>query len=767
MTMKRPISKHSHTYSPLEHRMMLSADLDGARNLVVDGNFEDLDSSAFIAFSDNDDNNAQDIRFRSLNTSFSRIVELDSGAGRIDSLAQDLVLEEGAEYLISFDLRSRNSLLDDASDSNDVEVLFGGESVGTFSGLRRWQTVNIAITAESADNRLEFRELSTSSDGRGILLDHIGIAQVQEVDVINGSFEEVESDGLVTAAEVPGLFAIPNLDLIPVGVENIGSEAADGNNVLTINTSDVRLDRVFQNIDTEAGANYFVSFELRNTDSNNLDNSLRVRWNNDFAASLQGDSDWQTFGIVLGADSDTSTLLFRENNTDTGEGLQIDNVRIFKIGSLASDYSLDLNGDLDGTNNVLPFVENVERRLTNDAVSLQFSNGNLLTSATVRVLDAQGTEELSANTAGTNIEANFNADTGILRLVGRDSVENYQSVLQTLRYNDSSDTPPAERELVVSVTDGTVGSDRAQIRLNVEAVNDLPVVTQPDPITASIGQTVSIPIQATDPEMQDLDFVFSEFQGDTEVFGLDFDSGSGISNPRITDDGNLEFTTFAFGSSTISIAVTDPAAEEEVIVDFEVNVPFTEPNQALPDDFEAFSGQRQLSNVTPSLRNQLYDAAPELTIDTSLDYQAVIETSDGIIRFDLFESESPLTVNNFVNLAEDGFYDGLVFHRVIDNFVAQGGDPTGIGSGGPGYTFVDELDNGLEFSGFGQLAMANSGPNTNGSQFFFTLNDNPAFAGEHTIFGDVIAGEDVLRAVNVTGQGNAPQVIQRVTIEIV
>jgi len=156
-----------------------------------------------------------------------------------------------------------------------------------------------------------------------------------------------------------------------------------------------------------------------------------------------------------------------------------------------------------------------------------------------------------------------------------------------------------------------------------------------------------------------------------------------------------------------------------------------------------------------------------MSIDTSLNYQAVIETADGLIRIDLFAAESPITVNNFINLAEDGFYDGLTFHRVINlPPIAQGGDPTGAGFGGPGFQFVDELDNGLEFERFGQLAMANAGPNTNGSQFFFTLNDNPAFAGQHTIFGQVVAGQDALLAINKTSTG-VPEIIQRVTIEVV
>ena len=144
----------------------------------------------------------------------------------------------------------------------------------------------------------------------------------------------------------------------------------------------------------------------------------------------------------------------------------------------------------------------------------------------------------------------------------------------------------------------------------------------------------------------------------------------------------------------------------------------------------------------------------------------IIETDEGDLVLDLFATESPLAVNNFVNLAEDGFYDGVNFHRVIEDFVAQGGDPTGTGFGGPGYQFADELDNGLSFSGVGQLAMANSGPNTNGSQFFITLNEDPQFTGQHTIFGEIIEGEDVLFNLNISNTDD-PSVIQRVRIDIV
>ncbi len=104
---------------------------------------------------------------------------------------------------------------------------------------------------------------------------------------------------------------------------------------------------------------------------------------------------------------------------------------------------------------------------------------------------------------------------------------------------------------------------------------------------------------------------------------------------------------------------------------------------------------------------------------------------------------APLTVNNFVFLANEGFYDGTTFHRVIQEFMAQGGDPTGTGGGGPGYWFADETGNGLVFDRPGLLAMANAGPNTNGSQFFITFAPMPHLDGAHTIFGELVAGEDV------------------------
>jgi cyclophilin family peptidyl-prolyl cis-trans isomerase len=137
---------------------------------------------------------------------------------------------------------------------------------------------------------------------------------------------------------------------------------------------------------------------------------------------------------------------------------------------------------------------------------------------------------------------------------------------------------------------------------------------------------------------------------------------------------------------------------------------------------------------------------------------ATINTNAGVIEVELFDDDAPKTVENFRKLAADGFYDGIIFHRVIPDFMIQGGDPTGTGSGGPGYQFEDEQnDHGVER---GVLAMANAGPNTNGSQFFIvTAEACPWLNGKHTVFGRVTTGMDVVDAIsNVeTGPGDRPQ----------
>jgi peptidyl-prolyl cis-trans isomerase B (cyclophilin B) len=142
-----------------------------------------------------------------------------------------------------------------------------------------------------------------------------------------------------------------------------------------------------------------------------------------------------------------------------------------------------------------------------------------------------------------------------------------------------------------------------------------------------------------------------------------------------------------------------------------------------------------------------YSAPPEMKIDGAKTYTATIETSRGTIVADLFTKDAPITVNNFVFLAKEGYYDGLKFHRVINDFMVQGGDPTGTGSGGPGYRFKDEVGAGKPKHKVGSLSMANAGPGTNGSQFFITHIATDWLDGKHTVFGQVTQGQDIVNAI--------------------
>jgi cyclophilin family peptidyl-prolyl cis-trans isomerase len=138
---------------------------------------------------------------------------------------------------------------------------------------------------------------------------------------------------------------------------------------------------------------------------------------------------------------------------------------------------------------------------------------------------------------------------------------------------------------------------------------------------------------------------------------------------------------------------------------------------------------------------------PAMKINPKQSYSARVETSAGTMLLQLYADKAPNTVNNFVFLAREGFYDGTIFHRVIKDFMAQGGDPTGTGTGGPGYRFADEFHPDLKHDRAGVLSMANAGPNTNGSQFFITHVPTPWLDHKHTIFGEVSEGMEVLLAI--------------------
>ena len=164
-----------------------------------------------------------------------------------------------------------------------------------------------------------------------------------------------------------------------------------------------------------------------------------------------------------------------------------------------------------------------------------------------------------------------------------------------------------------------------------------------------------------------------------------------------------------------------------------------------------------------------WQSPPEMQIDPDKRYEATMETSMGTLTIALDPIAAPKTVNNFVFLAREGFYDGVIFHRIIQGFVIQGGDPTGTGRGGPGYRFEDELPKAGRYE-LGSLAMANAGPNTNGSQFFIISGPNgQQLPPQYALFGNVVQGLDVVDQIEKvkTGSGDRPVedvVINRVTV---
>lgn len=179
-----------------------------------------------------------------------------------------------------------------------------------------------------------------------------------------------------------------------------------------------------------------------------------------------------------------------------------------------------------------------------------------------------------------------------------------------------------------------------------------------------------------------------------------------------------------------------------------------------------YTTQRSAQKKDPMAKE--YRTAPALTIDPKKSYTATLHTVSGDVEVELFADRAPITVNNFVFLARDGFYDGVTFHRVIPDFMAQTGDPTGTGRGGPGYRFDDEKSAlAIPHDSAGILSMANAGPNTNGSQIFITYGPTPHLNGRHAVFGKVSKGMDIIRRITPRDPDRAAKPgdkIERITI---
>lgn len=179
------------------------------------------------------------------------------------------------------------------------------------------------------------------------------------------------------------------------------------------------------------------------------------------------------------------------------------------------------------------------------------------------------------------------------------------------------------------------------------------------------------------------------------------------------------------------------------------NTNINDPGQAVNDVDTGEVFKNTIDTISPTTKETTTNQEKDMDRG-EMAKKAVIETSKGEIQIGLYTEKAPKTTQNFIDLIEKGFYDGLIFHRVIEGFMVQGGDPNGNGSGGPGYEIEDEFDDALTHSKKGILSMANRGPNTGGSQFFITLAETPWLDGKHAVFGEVISGEDVLMEIGTT-----------------
>ncbi len=272
-------------------------------------------------------------------------------------------------------------------------------------------------------------------------------------------------------------------------------------------------------------------------------------------------------------------------------------------------------------------------------------------------------------------------------------------------------------------------------------------------------------------EMKDLLFEFENWQTWTQLSVADFESWLKTNAAKV-EGLNVDRFMKDLKSPEMIAKVEKAGADAQQIglggtptlfVFLDGQLVFDQ-NDQIPASYDVMNIIWQLHQ----LKGRAYTSCPEMTIDPTKKYIATLETEKGDIVIELLADKAPVTVNSFIFLAKDGWFDGVIFHRVLPDFVAQSGDPTGTGVGGPGYAIKDEI-NELKFDGEGWVGMANSGANTNGSQFFITLAAQPNLDGRYTIFGRVIEGMDVVKSLtqrDPSQGGDLPEgdAILRVTI---
>ncbi|MEQ1903451.1 MAG: peptidylprolyl isomerase [Pirellulaceae bacterium] len=697
-------------------------------------------------------------------TARGKVLQIDHVAGQRDGIFQDFDVKAFKNHLISFDLRASEAGSTADIKTNDVEVLWNGESIGVFRPtdvFRRYKV--LAEGSASIVGSLTFREVdvqgSPSDDGVGAQLDNVHVVQLTSDSVHNGDFE----DGTVgTNSTISGW---QKLGGIPFAI--IGSGAPSGAKFLCLDSDATKIDLIKQTFSTIAGETYIISFAAKLDPSRvrgGISDQIRVRFGDSFAGTVRANNQWHRYHIVVKASDTDNELVFREAGTkngqlDTGDGKGplIDDIRFTRV---TSDWELgvDLNGANAGTSRDVIYTEgDLSKAVLSQDLTVFNRTRASLTSAKLVLTNALNgnNESMAVNTTGTSIQSLYYAAKKTLFLTGKDTVANYQKVLSTLTYQNVGENPTSGTRVIrVSVQDQGAASNVANLSVNVVPVNDTPAI-QPIPDSSiTAGTQFVLQVQASDAENQQLFYSISS-TGTAKA--------AGEIGPTISPSGEIRWTPGQGGDLNIVVTVRDTqggTTQELFKLTSLLNAPLS--------GFVPFSGNRQLSFVTPSARNNVYTTAPTMTINTSKTYEAILATDLGDLRLELYDDKAPITVNNFVALARDGYFDGLNFHRVINDvanrFMAQGGDPRGTGTGGPGYQFADEFNATLNFSGSGVLAMANSGPGTNGSQFFITYSPQTHLNNKHTIFGRLVAGASVMDQFKSTATSSERVIIRKVTI---
>jgi cyclophilin family peptidyl-prolyl cis-trans isomerase len=618
--------------------------------------------------------------------------------------------------------------------------------------------------------------------------------------VVNGEFSDFQAgsvDNFFRADQVPGWNVIGlegedqldyQLNIIPY--QGLGF-------VLDLDSTAFNFDRIYQDIPTETGRQYLIAFDfsahpalsgqLEGPQITERTADFEVWWDGVKVGTFTSNEQWKTGTIwVTGGSGSTSRLMFSEiaegaSGGGDGLGALLNNVRV-----VAAVTSSIRNGGF----------ENVSGQPTDG----KYRNQDIDGWDAIGPSPAQRGVQIETPVAGEpqprhgarmlNLNANDNFRDAVFQDFATEAGATYyvrffarseHGEQLRVRWNDQWATSlrPGDQwqsyGILVQADSASSqlmfleGDQQSQnilidtvslVRIDSKGVNRTPVVQQfPDQLV-EFGQPVTFPIVASDP---DGDALFYSLQSSGILASQNF--------PGISQNGQIQWTPTQAGNFELTVRATDGFGAFQEMSFFVTVSPFV-----------PLSGTGALSEVPPQFRNNVYssvsqtwpDQRPPLTIDVTREYQAVLATTAGQFTLRLFPDKAPVAVNSFVALAQDGFYDGLKFHRVIEGFVAQGGDPLGTGQGGPGYRFIDEVNNGLVFDRAGILAMANAGPGTNGSQFFITYGATPWLNNLHTIFGEILGDPTSFNNIvltNTSGNqpipGAIPTIINSITINVV